>query len=160
MRRLVSLASVVVLFAFAAGPEVVAQEATPVTEPVFEGVELELVTFGPIPAYPPEPAEITLLRLRFEPGGRLLVPADDPGMAIHYVEVGTMSFRFSAPVVVTRGAQDQEQIPADTEFTLEAGDAFTAPPPSGGEFRNDGTEEATVLIAVIGPVAVEATPTP
>jgi hypothetical protein len=160
MRRLVSLASVVVLLAFAAGPEVVAQEATPVTEPVFEGVELELVTFGPVPAYPPEPAEIALLRLRFEPGGRLLVPADDPGMAIHYVEVGTMSFRFSAPVVVTRGAQDQEQIPADTEFTLEAGDAFTAPPPSGGEFRNDGTEEATVLIAVIGPVAVEATPTP
>jgi hypothetical protein len=155
-----ALLIVVGLLVLEAGPGVHAQEATPVTEPLFEGVELEVVTFGPVPAYPPEPAEIALLRLRFEPGGRLLVPADDPGMAIHYVEIGTLTFRFSTPVVVTRSTQEQEQVPAETEFTLEAGDAFTAPPPSGGEFRNDGTEEATLLIAVIGPVAAEATPEP
>jgi hypothetical protein len=147
----------IALAALGAHPGAVAQEATPVTEAVFEGVELEVLTFAPIPGYPPEPAEIALLRLRFEPGGRLLVPADDPGMAIHYVEAGTLTVRFSAPVVVTRGAKDQEQVAADTEFTLAMGDSFTAPSPSGGEFRNDGTEEATLLIAVIGPVAA-ATP--
>ena len=162
MGRFMSLAFLAMLLSltsFGTHSTAVAQDATPVTEPVFEGVELEVVTYGPVPAYPPEPAEIALLRLVFEPGGRLLVPKDDPGMAIHYVEIGTMTIRFSTPVVVTRGAQDQEQVPAETEFTLEAGDSFTAPPPSGGEFRNDGTEEASVLIAVISPVATEATPT-
>jgi hypothetical protein len=137
-----------------------AQEATPVTEVTLEGATIEAGAFGPVPGFPPQPAEIGVLRLRFEPGGRLLVPADDPGMAIYLLDSGTMTIRFSAPVVVVRGeAQAQEQIPANTPFALEAGDAFVAPSPSGGELRNDGAEDAILLIAVTAPVET-ATPEP
>ncbi len=59
----------------------------------------------------------------------------------------------------TPGALAQEQIPADTEFTLAVGDSFAAPSPSGGEFRNDGTEVASLLSGYVVPVAA-ATPTP
>jgi len=169
MRRHVVLAIVcvaVVVTLSASRTQVNAQESTPIAETGSEGVTFEVAAFGPVPAYPQEPAEIGLFRLRFAPSSRLVVPADDPGMAIHYVDVGTMAIRFSAPVVIIRGgaedaeeAPDQERVSAGTEFTLEAGDSFVAPSPSGGEFRNDGTEEAVVLIAVVVPVPA-ATPTP
>jgi hypothetical protein len=164
MRRHLILAVVIVLgLAIASGESqspARAQEGTPVTEVTFEGATIEAGAFGPVPAFPPEPAEIGVLRLRFEPGGRLLVPANDPGMAIHFLDSGTMTIRFSAPVVVVRGeAQTQEQVPANTPFTLAAGDAFVAPSPSGGEFRNDGAEDAILLIAVTAPVET-ATPEP
>jgi hypothetical protein len=170
MRRLVSLGSVTMLFSlmvFGIQPQARAQEATPVTEVTFENATIEVGAFGPVPGFPSAPGEIGVLRLRFAPGGRLLVPADDPGTAIHFLDTGTMTIRFSAPVTLVHGeatmatpeTQAQESIPANTAFTLHAGDAFVALGPSGGEFRNDGSEDAVMLIAVVGPVEA-ATPTP
>jgi quercetin dioxygenase-like cupin family protein len=154
-RRPVLLAVVAALLGSAAlwaHPGTEAQEATPVTE--------EVLAFGPVPAYPPEPAAIGLLRTRIAPGGQIVVPAEDPALGLLYVEAGAVTVRFTAPVVVVRGAtQAEERVPASEEFTLQAGDAFVAPPPSGGEFRNEGAEEATILVAVVVPVE-EGTPTP
>ena len=144
---------------FGLQPHAQAQEATPVTEVTLEGATIEAGAFAPIPGSPSEPAEIGILRVRFAPGGRLLVPADDPGMAMHFLDSGTMTIRFSAPVVVRGEAQTQEEIPANTTFILQAGDGFVAPGPSGGEYRNDGSEDAVMWFAPVGPVAA-ATPTP
>jgi hypothetical protein len=109
----------------------------------FEGATVEVLGFGAIPNYPPEPAEVALPRLRFELGGRLLVTANDPGMTLHYVEAGILTLSFRAPVVVVCGAalatpeaRAQEQVPADTEFALGAGNSFVATSPSGGEWRS------------------------
>ena len=164
MRRLAQRVAVVIAFSsvMAVGLQagVVAQEATPVTEVTLEGATIEAGAFAPVPGFPSERAEIGILRVRFTPGGRLLVPPDDPGMAMHFLDSGSMTIHFSAPVVVVRGeAQTQETIPADTTFTLQAGDAFIAPSPSGGEYRNDRPEDAVMWFAPVGPVEA-ATPTP
>jgi hypothetical protein len=147
------------------GTPVVLFEGTPVTDVVAEGLTVETLSVGPVPAYPPEPAEFVLFRARFAPGGWALAPATDPAMGLVYVEAGTVTIRFTAAVVVVRGtalatpgAQAQEQVPAGTEFTLGAGDSFLGPPMAGGEFRNDGTEEAALLFASVVPV-MAATPT-
>jgi hypothetical protein len=133
---------------------------------VLEGVTVEPLGAGPIPEHPPLPAEIALYRVRIAPGGRIVTPADDLGLGLVYVESGTLIVRRTVAGVVTRGAamatpgaQAQEQVPANTEVTLEAGDSYIAPPGSGGEMRNDGAEEAVILDAVISPGMV-ATPTP
>jgi hypothetical protein len=148
------------------GTPLVLFEGTPVTDVVAEGLTVETLSVGPVPAYPPEPAEFVLFRARFAPGGWALAPATDPAVGIAYVEAGTVTIRFTAPLVVVRGtalatpgAQAQEQVPAGTAFTLRAGDAFIGPPLAGGEFRNDGTEEATILFSNVVPV-MAATPTP
>src|SRR4051795_3363947 len=77
---LVSVVAVALIGLIALGAGAGAQEATPVTEVVFDRVEPEVLASGRIPAYPPEPAGMVLLHLRFEPGGRVLIPADDPGL--------------------------------------------------------------------------------
>jgi hypothetical protein len=171
MRRLgplvaVSILLLIGLVALAAGPGAGAQDATPATELGVEGVTVEPLAAGPVPAYPPLPAEIALARVRIAPGSRIVTPADDPGLSLVYVESGTVVLRRTVANVVTRGAamatpgaDAQEQIPTNTEVTLGAGDFYVAPPVSGGEMRNDGTAEATILVAGIAS-AMAATPTP
>ena len=163
MHRLASLVSVVVvligLAAFGASRYASAQEATPVPEGVSAGFTFEPLAFGAVPFYPPEPAEIGLARLRIEPGGRLITPADDPALGIIYVESGTLTLRNTARSVVTRATQEQEEIPAETEFTLSAGDSYVGLPMSGGDARNEGTEEVSILIGFVAPLPA-GTPTP
>jgi hypothetical protein len=171
MRRHVPLVwiSVVVLLglgALGARPSASAQDATPASETVEEGVTAETLAAGPIPEYPPLPADIALYRLRIAPGSRIVTPADDLALGLVYVESGTLVVRRSVAGVVTRGAalatpsaQAEEVVPANTEVTLRAGDAYVAPPGSGGEVRNDGTAEATILDVVIAS-SLTATPTP
>ena len=171
MRPFVSFVSVVVialigLAVLGERPSVGAQEATPVTEMVFENVTVEPLAAGSLQTVPPLPADISLVRARFAPGGRVLVPANDPGTALFSIEAGTLTVRSTAPVMVTRGAgmatpgaQAQEQVAANAEFTLGSGDSFVGPPMSGGEFRNDGAEEAILLVVSIAP-RMGGTPTP
>lgn len=172
MHRLLVLAAaaLVGLAALGAGPAALdanpaadARQATPVTDAagvVFDDVEPEVLASGAVPAYPPEPAELVLLHLRFAPGGRVLIPAADPGLDLVYVEAGAVTVRVTVPVVARRGAAPgTQEVPADTEFALGAGDSFVAPAASGGEMRNDGAGEARVLIAYVAP-ASPATPTP
>ena len=76
MRRFVPLGAVIIvlllgLVALEARPDAGAQEATPATAAVEEGITAELLATGPVPAYPPLPAEIALYRLRIAPGGAL-----------------------------------------------------------------------------------------
>jgi hypothetical protein len=104
--------------------------------------------------------DVGLVRLRFAPGGRLVAPrTDDLGVALIYVEVGTITTRNTDPLMVMRGAQTPEQVPAETDVRLEAGDSLFAAPGSGGEFHNDGTGEANLLFTLLTPV-MAATPTP
>lgn len=166
MHRLLVLAAVALvgLAALGAGPAAGARQATPVTDAtgvVFDDVEPEILASGAVPAYPPGPTELVLLHLRFAPGGRVLIPADDPGLDLVYVEAGAVTVRVTVPVVARRGAAPgtQEEVPADTEFALGTGDSFVAPAASGGEMRNDGAGEARVMIAYVAP-ALPATPTP
>src|SRR5215212_5390281 len=168
MHRLLVLFSVVavaLIVLAALGAHAGAQEAPPVTEVVFDRVDAEVLASGRIPAYPSEPAGMVLLHLRFEPEGRVLIPADDPGLDLVYVEAGAVTIHINVPVVAMRGAglatpqaQAQEEFAADTEFTLRAGDSFVAPALSGGEMRSIEAE-TRVLIAYVAPVP-PATPTP
>jgi hypothetical protein len=133
-------------------------------ESVFsEGATADLLAIGAIPAVPSQPAAIAMQRVRIAPGGRIVTPADDPRVVLLYVESGTLTVSNTAISTVTRGAlvatpgaQTQETIPAGTEFTMSAGDSSLSPAGSGGEWRNDGTEEVIVLAALIVPIPTGA----
>jgi hypothetical protein len=171
MRRFLPLVSVVVIaligvVAFGAQSSAGAQDATPVIEAMAEGVTVEELAVGSVPSYPLLPADIALYRVQIAPGGRIVTPPDDAGLGLVYVESGTLVARRTVAAVVTRGAamatpgaQAQEEIPANTEVTLRAGDFYLAPPMSGGEVRNDGTEEVVILDIVVSS-AIPATPAP
>jgi hypothetical protein len=124
----------------------------------------ELLAVGLLPASLSQPAAIALQRVRIAPGGSIAVPADDPKVVLFYVERGTLTVRNTVPAVVTRGAalatpgaETQEAIPAETEFTMSAGDSSLSPAGSGGELRNAGSEEVILLASLIAPVPESAT---
>ena len=128
-------------------------------ESVFEGATPELLAASTVLSSLPQPAALALQRVRIAPGGRTLTPAGDPRVVLVYVERGTLSVRNTVPTQLTRGAvmatpgaQAQEAIPAETEFTMSAGDSFFSPAGSGGELRNDGTEEVILLASIIVPI--------
>ena len=171
MRRLIPIIPVgmLVLFglmAISANLDVRAQEATPAGDTADDEISVDELAYGSIPAFPSLPADIELSRVHFAPGSSIETPGEDLGLSLVYVESGTVILSRTVPNLVTHGAalatpgaQAQEQVPANTEITLEAGDFYVAPPFSGGTMRNVGTEEATVLIAGLVPVG-DATPTP
>lgn len=171
MRRFLLLVSIAVVAMLDLGtvgvrPDADALDATPATQLDFQGVRVEPLASGPVPKYPPLPAEIALYRVRIAPGSRIVTPADDVALGLVYVESGTLAARRTVAGVVTRGAalatpgvQREEAVPANTEVVLEEGDAYVAPPGSGGEVRNDGTEDAIILDVVIAST-MAATPTP
>jgi hypothetical protein len=131
-----------------------------------EGATAELLAAGAIPAAPPQPAALALQRVRLAPGSRIVTPAGDPRVTLVYVERGTLTVRNTVDATVTRGAalatpgaQAQEAIPAETEFTMGAGDSSLSPAGTGGELRNDGTEEVRLLAGLIVPLPA-GTPVP
>jgi hypothetical protein len=128
-------------------------------ESVFTNATPELLAAGVLPAAPPPPAALALQRLTIAPGGTAITPEGDPRIVLLYVERGTLTVRNSVAASVTRGAalatpgvQVQEAIPAETEFTMRAGDAFLSPAGSGGELRNDGSAEVVLLASIIIPL--------
>ena len=142
-------------------------------ESVFTNATAELLAVGTLPSALPQPAELALQRVVIAPGGHIDTPGDDPRVVLLYVERGTLTVRTTVATVVTRGAalatpgaQAQEAIPAETEFTMSAGDATLSPGGSGGELRNEGSEEVILLASIIVPVPEGAatpgagTPTP
>jgi hypothetical protein len=163
MRRFLSLIAVgLVLLGVVAldtGPHAGAQDALKRGESVFTNATAELLAVGTLPSAPSLPAELALQRVRIAPGGHIDTPGDDPRVTLIYVERGTLTVRNTVPTVVTRGAvmatpgaQAQEAIPAETEFTMSAGDANLSPGGSGGELRNEGSEEVILLAGLIVPV--------
>jgi hypothetical protein len=135
-----------------------AQEATPEGGMTMEGVTLEPLAFGIAPVLPPAPALFQLARMRFAPGGRVTVPANDPGLVLILVEAGTMSGTATTPTrilrvaaVATPEADPFEEIAAGNEYTAGPGDSFIGEPSAGGDFRNDGPDELVLLIAGLQP---------
>jgi len=173
MRRFVPFVTVVVLlsgvvvlgatFAARAQSDVV-ERGHPIPnhgegESVFTNATPELLADGLVPAYPSLPAAIALQRVHIAPGGSIVTPGDDPRVVFLYVERGTLTVRNTVATVVSRGMQDQEAVPAETEFTMSVGDSYLSPTGSGGEVRNAGTEEVSLLASIIVPVPeVAATP--
>jgi quercetin dioxygenase-like cupin family protein len=182
MRRFSSLLSAVVVLLLSSAIGIsqsvaVAQEATPAAEAMMpEGATFEPVTsaFG---AEPPSPADMFVIRINLEPGGRLPSDPNDPSVGILIVESGAFTLALEGPVNVTRGAglsaamataeasgdpgEIVEAYGAGDEVTLEAGDAAYVPANLAGEIRNEGQEPAVGLGFLIYPAAgvgAEATP--
>ena len=79
-------------------------------------------------------------------------------LALAVVEAGTVSFNIDAPITVLHSvgneeptAEDFEAFPAGQDFTMEVGDSALFPASTAGEVRNDGTEDAVILAAIIEP---------
>lgn len=114
---------------------------------------------------PAAPVYLGLLRFTNAPGSVFTGAAEDPSVGLILVESGAVTFRLEGPVTITR-ASGPEDVPAGTEFTLEAGEFFNWPPFVEGEVRNDGQEPAVTLVANLAPAEEEAatpmagTPTP
>jgi hypothetical protein len=128
-------------------------------ESVFTNATPELLGDGLVPAYPSLPAALALQRVHIAPGGSIVTPGDDPRVVFLYVERGTRTVRNTVDTVVSRGMQDQEAVPAETEFTMSVGDSYLSPGGAGGELRNVGTEEVSLLASIIVPIP-EGTATP
>lgn len=122
-----------------------AQQGTPTAEATGEeispGVTFELLPSSEVPP--------TLYRLRLAPGATLSF-VDDPAISLVYVESGALSLRLDAAVSDTRpdGTENQE---ARRAVDLSQGDYFVLPPLVAGEFRNEGQEPVSMVIAAITP---------
>lgn len=138
-----------------------------------EGVRFEVMGYGTGDDFPLL-GDIVLFRIRLEPDVTLPVDSDlVPVSGLLVVDEGSVTVSLEAPVTVLRAAgegtpspTETENIEAGTEFTLEAGDSTVLPGDPTAELRNDGDEEAVLLLAVVDPRAAavddptaEATPT-
>ena len=165
MRRLsMVLLSIVILvgsLVFGGGRLVTAQDATPAAGDEGappEGVTFEFLGGGETDVLPSAPAEIFLARVTLAPGASFPSEADDPALALAVIEAGTVSFNIEAPVTVLHPAgneeptaEDFEAFPAGQDFTMDVGDSALFPASVAGEVRNDGTEDAVLLAAIIEP---------
>ena len=160
-----------------AQPPAVAQEATPAADEMEpEGATFEPVAFA-FGAVPPSPADMFVVRIDLEPGGRLPSDPTDLSVGILLVESGAFTLALDGPVSVTRGADlgaamataeasgdpsgIVEAFAAGEVVTLEAGDAAYVPANLAGEIRNEGQERAVGLGFLIYPaeeMGAEATP--
>ncbi len=131
-----------------------------------EGITFTPLGFGTADTLPATPADFSLFRIGFDPGASFPIEATDPSVALVVVEAGAVTVRVDAPTRVTRAAtiaafatpgMDENAVPAPdeiaagTEFTMAAGDSAFFPPNETGEVRNDGQEQAVILVANIGP---------
>lgn len=160
MRRfavLVSLVTVMLLgvFALHAQPVVVAQEGTPTTE----GFEFAPGVLGYALAYAEGEAEPSIYRLTLAPAATLSGGDADPSITLVLVEAGSLTVTIDAPVAITRGRDSgtPEIVETGTEFTAESGDYLVIPPRVVGEYRNDGQEETSLLVAALYPAEAATT---
>jgi mannose-6-phosphate isomerase-like protein (cupin superfamily) len=144
----------------------IAHEGTPASDMTAGGVIFEPLAFGSVATVPAAPASFQLARARIEPGGHISVPANGPGLALFYVESGTLTCSATTSTNVMRAAmlatpevQPFEEVAAGTEFTVGPGDSFIGLPNAGGEFRNEGAEDVVLLVADLHPETA-GTPAP
>ena len=173
MRRLsVVLLSIIILvgsLVFGGGRLVAAHDATPAAgdeEAPPEGVTFEFLGGAETDVLPSSPAGIALVRITLAPGASFPAEPDDPAIALVVIEAGAITFNIEAPVTVLHPAgneeptaEDFEAFPAGQDFTMNVGDSTLFPASTAGEVRNDGTEDAVLLAALIEPNGEEgATP--
>ncbi len=135
----------------------VAQDATPLQstpEPGSAGLGFDIspIAFGPVEAVPSPPLVLGMIRVTLAPGANQDVGAD-PGPTLTYVESGSFSIRLDGPATVTRAATGgvPEAVSAGTDVTLTAGDAILVPGDTPNSARNEGTEAAVLLVALLLP---------
>ena len=92
----------------------------------------------------------TAYRLRLDPGVTYRFEAA-PSLGLVYVQSGAAAFRVTTPTTVTRSGAAGENVAADTEFMVAAGDSFVLAPFTTGEVRNEGQEPLDLSIAGILP---------
>jgi len=159
MRRMSAAAGLTLLMMAAmAVPVAHAQEASAPPPMVFEiapGVTAEAL------AFPQGGTDPVLYRLTFAPGvSYAFEPNPANALELGSVETGEIALTVSSPVTVTRGdGSGAEDIAADTEVALAAGDYLVLPAMTSGSIRNDGSEAASLVVAAI-PVSSGATPGP
>jgi mannose-6-phosphate isomerase-like protein (cupin superfamily) len=102
-------------------------------------------------------------RVTIAPGADIPGSPDDPGFSFFRIESGILTVHTDSPLSVVRAAAlaealstpgtmpTMEEISADAEFTLAAGDSVTFPPGVGGSLRNDGSEPVVLLTTQIFP---------
>jgi quercetin dioxygenase-like cupin family protein len=155
------------------GAGTAAQDATP-AEP--EGVSFVPIAFGQAQDLMLPNADFVMFHLTIDPGATFTDPGNDPSTSLIYVETGTVTFQLAADVEVLRGqsmaammgtpvatpmaegAPLFEQVPANTEFQLAAGDSVLIGPNVAGTARNDGDQPVSLLAASVGPPEGAATP--
>ena len=132
-----------------------AQESTSPAETA--GVEIAPgVSFDLVPSSEDPPS---LYRLRLAPGATLPF-TDDPAISLVYVESGVLSLQLDAPVSDARSDTESEtEEDADTALPVDPGDYFVLPPLVSGEFRNEGQEPVSIVIAAITPGLIPAAAT-
>jgi quercetin dioxygenase-like cupin family protein len=162
------------------GPGIAAQDATPAggMEGMPAGVTFSPIAFGQAQQLMlPDAADLALFRLTIDPGAKFTDEGNDPSTGLLYVESGTVTFTLKDTVQVLRaqnmaamigapgatpmaeGTSPFEEVAANTEFQLQAGDSVLIPANVGGEARNDGDQPASMLVANVGPPeGPEATP--
>lgn len=163
------------------GPGIAAQDATPAGggEEMPAGVTFSPIAFGQAQQLMlPDAADLALFRLTIDPGATFTDQGNDPSTGLLYVESGTVTLTLKDSVQVLRaqsmasmiggpgatpmaeGTSPFEEVAANTEFQLEAGDSVLIPANVGGEARNDGDQPVSLLVASVGPPeGPEATPT-
>ena len=173
MRRISLFWSVVAivllgLVALAAQPPAFAQEGTPAADEAMseEGLTYEAISFASGVDLV-SPGDMIVARIGMEPGAGFAIDDSDPTGGIGVVESGSVTIWLDVPWTIARAGTfanaiataeatgvyepEMEEIAADEEATLEAGDSAYIPPSINGEIRNDGDEPAMLLAFLVGP---------
>jgi quercetin dioxygenase-like cupin family protein len=153
-----------------------AQEGTPAAgEEAPEGITFTPLGFGTADTLPATPAEFSIARFTLDPGASFPIDPSDASVTLATIESGALTVQVDVAIQVTRAATiaafstpgaDENTVPmpeamaADTEFTMNIGDSAFYPANITGVVRNDGQEQAVVLIASIDPEGGGATGTP
>ena len=150
------------------GLRTLAQEGTPSADELGapEGVSFMPLGFATAGKLPATPADFSLVRFGFEPGASFTLEASDPSAALVYIETGALVVNVGVPITVTRAATiaafstpgaDESSMPApeemaaDTEFVMAAGDSAYFIGGISGQVTNAGQEPAAILVASIEP---------
>jgi len=158
MRRialLISAVSIVLIGLFAVGPMTIgqAQQGTPAAGGA-TGVTTEVL--GRFPSEQAPGQALALLRITFAPGGSV-APHTHPGETVFHLASGTLQFTLhegeaqlvravdGAPAAATPTAG--EAIPVGDEITLNVGDTIYYDAAVVQSERNDGEEDAVVIVA-------------
>lgn len=151
-----------------------AQSGTPEAAPFPAGVTAEPLALGL--AALGDTTDFNLIRWTMQPGAVFTDNPLNPAVALLYVETGSLTVDFFAPLTITRGTAIEvlatpgvampapELIPAEDVATLGAGDSTVIPLHARGALRNDGTEPVVFLTALVTPrtgeISLPATPAP
>lgn len=148
-----------------AAPLAWAQDASPVAQEAGppEGLVDVTLAAGLAASLPEAPAIMLMSRVTIAPGADIPSSPDDPGLSFMLVESGELTVQTTLPLTLIRGAAlaeamatpgtmpVTEDVAANAEFVLAAGDAAVFPPGAGGSLHNDGAAPVVVLVTQMFP---------